>query len=632
MERKDELINYLNNQVGFVTVRQISRDLGISIRTIQTYIKQIKEEFPDMLCTGQNGIKANFLLKPENQYVAPRNFKERKAYILRSTLLGNEEIDMYDLSDKLCISYTTLQNEIIKIRKEIEKYNLLLRTKGDLLFIDGKMENKKNLISTMIYNESQNSLISLKSLNELFPEFDAEKVRSIILEGLEKHQFYIDEFSLINLLLHILINMDQTSHHLINDENKIRNDYIDLNHHFIDIVEDICLLLTNEYNVSFNEVSKYQFSVLLMTRAIRNTDNRNEKGLEKLINHETNDLLYGIIQNVKEIYDIDLDVNEFKVGFSLHLKNMLIRLREQVRLHNPLLDNIKTTSPFIYDIAVYISNFIQDKENVKMFEDEIAYIALHVGSRIEEIKTMKSKLHAVFICPQYYAFSSLQLKKVESVFHDDLVILYIITNPEDLSSNENYDFIISTVPLNGYKNVVLISNFFDNKDRSKIQSEITRIKAKKKSNQYKVLFEKLFIPSLFFVSVNYENQKEAISIMGNELIKQNYVKKDYLIKLFEREKISPTNFGKVAIPHPIDFYAPKTIFEVSILKNPILWGDTSVNIIFMLVVSKEDYPYFQEIFSFLASVCMDTLNLERIINCKSYEEFLKTILELFENN
>lgn len=28
----------------------------------------------------------------------------------------------------------------------------------------------------------------------------------------------------------------------------------------------------------------------------------------------------------------------------------------------------------------------------------------------------------------------------------------------------------------------------------------------------------------------------------------------------------------IAIPHPIDYYANKTVIAVSILKTPILWG------------------------------------------------------------
>lgn len=632
MDKKEKVIFYLNNQKDIINVKKIALDLDVSVRTIQNYIRQIKDEYPDSIETGQQGVKiVKKIILDENEGV-PKNSSERETYILRSVLLNNEPKTIYEYSQFFCISYSTLQNEIIKIRKRIERFNLKLKTKDDILYITGSSEDRKSLISEMIYNESQNSLISLKSLNDIFPVYDVAQIRKMILAELGKKKLYIDEFSLVNLLLHILISMDQNTYNTVTNIKSNFESYNDLNHHFIEIIENICNQLEKDYNVIFMDQNKQQFILLLMTRAIKNISKNSESEIKELVENDKNDLLEEIIKNVNDIYSIDLNVSEFKVGFSLHIKNMLIRLNEEVHLHNPLLDNIKTTSPFIYDIAVYISNYIQDREKVKICEDEIAYIALHVGSRIEEIRALINKAKAVLICPQYYSYHNSQIRKIESLFRDDLAIMEIITNPDDLIDERNCDFIISTIPLVNKNNIVQISNFLNDNDKINIQNEIFRQKKNKKIINSRSLFQTIFIESLFEVGVVYENEIDAINKMGKRLIDLELTNEDYITKIFEREKISPTNFGKVAIPHPIDFYSKKTVFEVSILKEPILWGESEVSIVFMLVVSKEDYPYFQEIFSFLASVCMDSYNLEKIISCKNYNDFLKLMLVLYQGN
>ena len=118
--------------------------------------------------------------------------------------------------------------------------------------------------------------------------------------------------------------------------------------------------------------------------------------------------------------------------------------------------------------------------------------------------------------------------------------------------------------------------------------------------------------------------------MSDALNTFGYVQAEFKQKIFDREKISATNFGMIAIPHPIDYYANKTVIEVAILKSPILWGNTSVKIIFMVCINKRDFSNFSDVFSFLAGTCSDEINLDRLVNVASYDEFMNTMISLYE--
>lgn len=58
MVTKRDIIKYLNNTNGeLITSKQIASHFSVTQRTIQNYLKEIKEEFQDCLETGQKGIK-----------------------------------------------------------------------------------------------------------------------------------------------------------------------------------------------------------------------------------------------------------------------------------------------------------------------------------------------------------------------------------------------------------------------------------------------------------------------------------------------------------------------------------------------------------------------------------------------
>lgn len=631
MVTKRDIIQFLNNShTELLTTKSIAAHFNVTQRTIQNYLKEIKEEYQDCIETTSKGIIVKQSLELKEDYSIPLTYEERKSYILRNLLVNNYRFDIDNLAEYLCISEVTLQNEIKKIRCSIEKYGLVLKTKNNQLFINGTTKDKKALMIQLIYGEAENSLVSLSTLNDIFQNYNAEEIRDILIQKLNDAHFFMDEYSLINLLLHILIAMDQQQSLSLTQINEdMHQEFRDLNHHFVSIIDEVCKSLEEIYKVKFTSSNRYQFTLLLMTRAIRNKEIEGIDRTKLSVSNEILSLVSYIISEIYKIYDIDLNTNEFVIAFSLHIKNMLIRLKEQISIHNPLLYNIKSTSPFIYDIAVYISNLISKEQHVEVYDDEIAYIALHIGARIEELNSIRDKLKAVLVCPQYYSYYNQQFKKIETYFHDDMMISSIVTNPIELE-DISCDIILSTIPVNKGNHCVLISNFFNENDKDNISIMIKRLKKAKARDKTIDLLRKLIDKKLFTLHAKYQSKEDAINQMSDALHSLGYVQEEFKQKIFDREKISATNFGMIAIPHPIDFYANKTVIEVSILKTPVLWGNTSVRIIFMVCINKRDFSNFSDVFSFLAGTCSDDENLERLVNVKSYDEFMNTIIALYE--
>ena len=110
----------------------------------------------------------------------------------------------------------------------------------------------------------------METLHAIFPRYDIQKIRSDILACLNSQHFFIDEYSLTNLLLHMLITMDQLGTAPNAPRYEVSTDLIELNRHFVSIIDSICTELEREYGIVFTRSNKYQFTLLLMTRAVRN--------------------------------------------------------------------------------------------------------------------------------------------------------------------------------------------------------------------------------------------------------------------------------------------------------------------------------------------------------------------------
>ena len=106
----------------------------------------------------------------------------------------------------------------------------------------------------------------------------------------------------------------------IRDRYEVSTDLIELNRHFVLIIDSICTELEREYGIVFTRSNKYQFTLLLMTRAVRNQDVSLPSRATLSIHPSTMRLVDSIVQAVKQVYDIDLTDIDFFLSL-IHICN-----------------------------------------------------------------------------------------------------------------------------------------------------------------------------------------------------------------------------------------------------------------------------------------------------------------------
>ena len=217
MNVEEKIIRYLLIQNDYVSVKEIAGNCEISPRSVHNYLNKIKVDNRYVFKSGRKGIRLYEVRKADVSSKVPETFEERKMFIYRKGLIAQKPIYLDQLQDYLAVSDSTMHADIIKIRREIAKYHVRLTIKDNEMNFVGNYHDLKKLSQSLIYQDvnKERSILSVDSLQEMFVALDVAGIRSIITSQLEKQNFFMDEYSLMNLLLHILISLNQEMNGII---------------------------------------------------------------------------------------------------------------------------------------------------------------------------------------------------------------------------------------------------------------------------------------------------------------------------------------------------------------------------------------------------------------------------------
>ena len=630
MRRKqEELINYLYTHNEKVTANILSKALNLSIRTIKSYIAELNMNYPSLISSSNRGyvidkVKANSLLQYKDDI--PQDYESRCIYIIKKTLLEKQDyIDIFDLCEELFISYSTLKKDIYKMNTSFANFKITFSSENNKLHVGGSEQNKRKLISHVMSEEVSGNFLNLTLLQESFPDYDLDDACTLIKDICKQHHYYLNDFSCVNFILHVTIMVSRINHgnHIINNNELIQV----TNKNDEKIAKELCLALEQVFNVSFNSSEILEIYILFKNNA--NYINNENENVSLLVSDEIIQITKNIIKNVDEHFFINLDSDNFITPFMLHLKNLKNRLIKNNLLKNPMLDSIKISCPTIYDISTFIAYQLTLSFHENVNEDEIAFIALHVGTEIERQKKEETKVSCLLLCPEYLNITSTLHKKIMMDFGDQLTIQKSISFENEILGN-NFDLLITTVPVLESTNyfTVLLPPFPMSYEKNKILDAIIRIENTKKSQILTNNLNFYFNEKLFY-SMNEDISKSAvINELAERMINLGYVEENFKEEIWKRETASSTAFMNIAIPHPMKMSAYKTSIGVVISHKGIDWGNQHfVNVVFMIAFNKIDNKHFHALYESLVLLFNEPIVISEIKKCKNFKDFKDIVIK-----
>ncbi|MBC7959102.1 MAG: PRD domain-containing protein [Vallitaleaceae bacterium] len=247
--------------------------------------------------------------------------------------------------------------------------------------------------------------------------------------------------------------------------------------------------------------------------------------------YKTIKLAKEIIYTAEKETGIYLEDNEkLLICLVRHLRPAIYRMKMRLDIMNPLLEDIKSMYPQLFEATRKCAYVIEDKEHVKVPEDEIAYLATHIGAAIKsEKRNLRKNFRAVVACTNGIGASQLLVTEIEKEFPDIQIVEIISTIDMDERklSQKHIDLIITTVAM-PYTTLptILVNTILGESDRKKIKDVLANflpenISYEKVKNMHlKDKLKSLKIYSDFIIQVleNYSFVEEVELADVSELI------------------------------------------------------------------------------------------------------------------
>lgn len=611
--------------------------LDVSVRTIKSYVSEINYYEDDLIVSSRKGYRldkdlSRKFFEAENSSI-PQTPQERVDFIIKKVIMGKagngeEPINLFELCESMFVSLETVKKDLIKVQKKFKEFNLFIHTSNFCIYLEGKELDKRKLLSNILYEEYSRSVLGVVVIQKTFPDYDLSLLRKIIMEKSKKYYYFINEYSVLKLVLDIIISMDRIKKGFI-FETVVKN----IVGRELEFAREIAEEIKDIYGIEYPANELKELAVLLDSYMLyldyREID---ENNIEEVVGVDCAEIGRELLQTLEDYNILNTSDSEFIVKFMLHIKNLLLRIKNAYYIKNPLVDQIKLSSPLTFDCAVSIAHKLKEVTNYKITEDEIAYIALHIGSILESQKDMSNKISCVMVFPQYYDFASKLLGKITELFGENMVIKAIVSFVENLQGIDNIDLIISTIPVPEYlkSDIVVVSPFLTDKDELEIREKLRRIKLKKKKERLKDHLMHIANPKFFCHNRNFDNETDALNFMTALMEEEGYVGESFVSEVFERERSSSTAFGHIAIPHSMKMNSKQTGMFVLLNEKAFPWGENMVNIVLLFAINPDERAIFHDIFDNLIVLLLEKANVNKLLDCENYEEFIDEIIGLME--
>ena len=626
-KRQNNIIDILNDKADWITGNTLAQMLNVSDRTIRSDIESINTEYQREIIFSNKrlGYKldehAISEMELETHNIIPQTPQERCIWIIKELLFNSRELNLYDLESRVFISGYSIENDLGRIKKMIKDYHLNLKRSKNFVELIGEENEKRKLYRKLLTDEVQGNFTNLNILATLFSDFDFLKISDIFTGTCYEYDYQIKESLFPIVMIHAGVAIERiiSGHYAENidlpDESFTETLEYQLSQDFFARVEQGCQIHSVE-----NEIIK--FAILLCS------SNSQQDFTQK---KEIREIVVAVLAKINDNFDIDFSGDEALVsGLGNHISSLIERQKTNTSMSNVYLREIKRKYPLVFEMAVHAGEVLSERLEKKVGENELSFIALHLGAAYDRVNS-PSKYRAVVIIPNNQMLSKPFIDKINSRFEDRMTIVfnYKIFDERQVRAISP-DLIISTVSLKHQIKIptLQLSLLFDYEDESKIFQLLNQLDKERYHEKFQKMMEHLIQKKLFYRKEHVADGEEAIEYLCNELIKEGLADEDYKADVIKRERISATSFVQgFAVPHAIEISTSESCIATLTLDKPVQWGNFEVRLVILLAIRGEDNQLMSIFFDWLSNLVMDPQKLSALLKARDQKDFIENILE-----
>ena len=642
----------------------LATELSLSDRTVRTYLNDLKTLIAENggIIVSKQGygyqlqikdrtafnsfLIEHHLLDSHEEQSNCREVNQRKHYILNLLLLESQKIDVEALSEQLFISSSQLSKDMLEIKSQLQPYELSLKKNKALFYVEGAEKAKRHFImSYFFHEESINFLQRLTYLSTFSDAISFDTLTIIILDECREAKIKLSDVMMQNIVLHLSLSIKRLQSGL-----SIQNlNMPDSTNKTIEyqVAKKIIDRIEAVIGFHFPKEERMYLTLHLMSKS-----NYIQYDFDSQLSLAVSDLLIQIQQETGYQFVKD---EQLKNGLIQHLKPMLVRLKQNIKLENPLLNEIKTCCLDMFELVKHYFSQLPNLNKFTIQDGEWGYLTLHFLAAMEKLKN-EQKAKVLIICATGLGSAQLLKNRVECEFDERIKIIatrgYYEIEPEMLNE---IDFIISSVDLSTkvFKIPVFhVSVFFPEEDVQKIRryltsrkmftstpyhSSISKFKSPNSQN-YLTHIEQVIddlSADYFYLCQPPLSKEELLDLLLDRLaINEADGYKQEMIKQMENRMMLGDIFFShtIVVPHPSIPVGKLSKIGIAIIPDGLFWDENYPHIKFIFMISPSIYQNPTLTLMTKAIVTLiDDLDLQnQLLHCQTFAEFKSLFIHLIE--
>ncbi|MEV5072301.1 PRD domain-containing protein [Microbacterium sp. LMI12-1-1.1] len=623
--RQDRVLGLLLRDGDWVTASALADALGVTPRSIRSYVTAANARVAPGTAveSGPQGYRAGAeaaaAVRAGGDAGTPR---DRLHTVVRALLDAPDGIDVFETADALHVSPATLDADLARVRGLLGGTELTLERSASRARLRGTEGAQRRLLSKLAHDEMDAGSFDLAALRrtlgegsvgaEAFGPFKTELVARLGALG-----WFVNEIGIADVVMHIAIAADRTARNRPLDAIGSDAGERPTQTQVAAIIEE---LSERHLGVRLGSADLQHLATLVLTRVVApdGLAGAASATAPSTLDPEVEAAVRDVVTAAAEEFLVDIAHDDFVVRLALHVQNLLHRAREQAWSRNPLTRSLKSTYPMIFEVAVFIASRLQQRLGIPLPDDEIAYIAMHVGGRLERSRRADQLLTATIVCPGYYDLHELLRSSVDRSLGQAIEVVGVETRVDPDWASIDTDLVLTTIdPPVTKERIVRIQPFLTDADVERVQAAAGRIRRSRRLARLRAELERYFEPSAFVRGLDdaaASGEEGVIRALGALLLERGVIDAAYVERTIERERLSSTAFtDALAVPHALEMTASRTAIAIGIADPSIAWGDGRVQVVALVAFSETDREAFQTVFEQFVEVFSERDSVQRIV-------------------
>lgn len=503
-----------------MSVQELAERVGVSKRTVQRELEYLGNELDaygisfesrtgkGVWLSGDTEQKKKLqqeLCRSDDYDVSDR--EDRRKRLLLEILKDKGLKKLFYYADLFQVSEATVSSDLESVEGWLEEHGLkVTRKPGSGTMISGSEENYRKAIRVFIeenidtrtlreaYDISESEKpeeISYHSISWIFKEDVLKKVTKCISGMNSRKILSLTESSYVGLVLHITIAINRILKNEIIETKEELLQRMEKDEDFL-LAEEIVARLEEEFAISIPEIEKAY--ICLHIKGAKH------QGIEwdgaKTVEIERQELL-EMMNEMIDAYDKEAAFvlkqdNEFIQGLLAHLQPTLIRLIYDMKIANPVLEEIKSSYPDIFEKSKNVARVLEKWVQRPVPEEETGFLAVHFGAAMVRMEGKQENLRRVrvgIVCASGIGISRLMLSKLDKMFKDRLWMETYGKNDITPYIISKTDFFISSISLkNVDADILWVNPLLNDEDIDKIGQKLYYYERLPRKEQEETLF------------------------------------------------------------------------------------------------------------------------------------------------